>query len=143
MHSRANQAGDMPGRLMERRRLCAVSTLHQPRCNTTNVTHLSKEQRYGPSQIDYVLAPCRSVTSAHQSRVKWGVSCHRWGRHYDHGLVACDWHCRITSRGQRERYIDYSTLSMNEEQRESFNAAVVTHLDDSPCYLDKLLVLHV
>ena len=90
IHNRANQAGEMLGRLMERRRLCAVSTLHQPRRSTTNATYLSKDQRYGPSQIDYVLASCRWATSAHKSRVKWGVSCRRWGRHYDHGLVTCD-----------------------------------------------------
>ena len=121
---------------MERRRLFAVSTLHQPRRSTTNATYLSKDQRHGPSQIDYVLASCRWATSAHKSRVKWGVSCHRWGRHYDHGLVTCDWHCRITYRAQRERYVDYSTLARNEELRESFNAAVETQLEDSPCDLD-------
>ena len=51
-------------------------------------------------------------------------------------LVTCDWHCRITSRAQRERYVDYSTLARDEELRESFNAAVVTQLEDSPCDLD-------
>ena len=127
IQSRANQAGEMLGRLMERRRLCAVST---------NATYLSKDQRYGSSQIDYVLASCRWATSAHKSRVKWGLSCRRWGRHYDHGLVTGDWHCRITSRAQRERYVDYSMLARDEALRESFNAAVVTQLEDSPCDLD-------
>ena len=136
IHNRANQAGEMLGSLMERRRLCAVSTLHQPRHSTTNATYLSKDQRYGPSQIDYVLASCRWATSAHKSRVKWCVSCRRWGRHYDHGLVTCDWHCRITSRAQRERYVDYSTLARDEELQERFNAAVVSQLEDSPCDLD-------
>ena len=51
-------------------------------------------------------------------------------------LVTCDWHCRITSRAQRERYEDYSTLARDEELRERFNAAVVTQLEDSPCYMD-------
>ena len=64
------------------------------------------------------------------------MSCRRWGRHYDRGLVTCEWHCRITSRGQRERYVDYSALASDEGLRESFNAAVVTHLEDSPCDLD-------
>ena len=73
IHSRANQAGEMLGSLMERRRLCAASTLHQPRRSTTNATYLSMDQRYGPLQIDYVLASCRWATSAHKSRVKWGV----------------------------------------------------------------------
>ena len=121
---------------MERRRLCAVSTLHQPRRSTTNATYLSKDQRYGPSTIVYVLASCRWATSAHKSRVKWGVSCRRWGRHCDQGLVTCDWHCRITSRRQRERYVAYSTQARDEELRESFNATAVTDLDDTPCDLD-------
>ena len=95
IHTRGNQAGDMLGSLMERRQLCAVSTLHQPRRHATNATYLAKDRRYGPSQIDYILAWCRWATSVHHSRVKWGVSCQRWGRHYDHGLVTCtvEW-CR-------------------------------------------------
>ena len=41
IHTRGNQAGDMLGSLMERRQLCAVSTLHQPRRHATNATYLS------------------------------------------------------------------------------------------------------
>ena len=75
IHSRANQTGDMLSHIMERRQLCAVSTLHQPRRHTNNATYLAKDSRYGPSQIDYILASCRWASSAHKSRVKWGVSC--------------------------------------------------------------------
>ena len=41
-----------------------------------------------PSQIDYIMASRRWSTSAHKTRVKLEVSCQRWGRHYDHELVA-------------------------------------------------------
>ena len=56
-------------------------------------------------------------------------------RHYDQRLVTGDRHCRITYRRQRERYVDYSTLERDDELRESFNTADVTHLDDSLCDL--------
>ena len=101
IHSRANQAGNMLSRLMERRQQCAVSTLHQPRRHTNNATYLAKYSRYGPSQIDYILAACIWASSAHTSRIKWGMSCQRRGRHYDHGLVSCDWQCRVKSHGQQ------------------------------------------
>ena len=40
IHSRVNQAGEMLAKLMERRRLCAVSPLHQPRRSTTNAMYV-------------------------------------------------------------------------------------------------------
>ena len=136
IHRRGNQAGDMLGSLMERKQLCAVSTLHQPRRHATNATYLSKDRRYGPSQIDYILASRRWSTSAHTTRVKLGVSCQRWGRHYDHGMVTCDWQCRATSQRKQERQIDYSALERDELMQDRFNASVTQHLDDSPCDLD-------
>ena len=71
-----------------------------------------------------------------KSRVKWGVSCQRWGRKYDHGLVSCDWHCRVTSRGQQEKHIDYLPLERDDEARKRFEASVAQHMDESPYYLD-------
>ena len=136
IHRRGNQAGDMLGSLMERKQLCADSTLHQPRRHATNATYLSKDRRYGPSQIDYILASRRWSTSSHKTRVKWGVSCQRWGRHYDHGMVTCYWQCRATSQRKQERQIDYSALERDELMQDRFNASVTQHLDDSPCDLD-------
>ena len=136
IHSRANQVGDMLSGLMERRQLCAVSTLHQPRRHTNNATYLAKDSRYGPSHIDYILASCRWASSAHKSRVKWGVSCQRWGRHYDHGLVSCDWQCRVKSQDQQEKHVDYMLLEKNDLARETFDASVARHMNDFPCDLD-------
>ena len=68
--------------------------------------------------------------------MKWGVSCQRWGRHYDHGLVTCGWHCRVVSKGQRERHVDYASLERDEGVRERFDASVARHLADSPCDVD-------
>ena len=99
-------------------------------------TYLARDRRYGPSQIDYILASCRWASSAYKSRVKWGVSCQRWGRKYDHGLVSCDWHCRVTSRGQQEKHIDYLPLERDDEARKRFDASVAQHMDESPYDLD-------
>ena len=120
--------GDMLSHIMERRQLCAVSTLHQPRRHVNNATYLAKDSRYGPSQIDYILAAsCRWASSAHKSRVKWGVSSHRWGRHYDHGLVSCDWQCRMKSHGHQVKHVDYLSLEKNDAAREIFDASGVTY----------------
>ena len=97
---------------------------------------MSYDVEDGPSQIDYNLASRRWSTSAHKTRVKWGVSCQRCGRHYDHGMVTCDWQCRVTSQRQQERQIDYSTLERDELTQDRFNASVAQHFDDSPCDLD-------
>ena len=69
---RANPVGDRLLGLMDRLQLCAVSTLHQPRRCSTNATYLSKDPRYGPSQIVFVMVSCRWATSAHKCCVKWG-----------------------------------------------------------------------
>ena len=81
-----------------------------PHCTAIRHFTVARDRRYGPSQIDYILASCRWASSAYKSRVKWGVSRQRWGCKYDHGLVSCDWHCRVTSRGQQEKHIDYLPL---------------------------------
>ena len=118
IHSRANQVGDMLCRLMERRQLCAVSTLHQPRRHSNNATYLAKDSRYGPSQIDYIL------------------SCQWWGRHYDHGLVSCDWKCRVKSHGQQVKHVDYLSLEKNDAAREPCDVSVARHMNDYPCDLE-------
>ena len=102
IHSISNTAGDMLMNLLKTRQLCAISTLHQPRRGTTNKAYLSKDPRYGPSQIDSILASCRWMSSAYKSCVKWGVTCQRWGRHYDHGLFSCVWKCRVRSNQVHE-----------------------------------------
>ena len=67
--------------LMQKYKLSAVSTFFQPKRGKTNVTYLSKDPQYKPSQIDYVLMSSRWATSVKDSKVKRGVSCQRWGRH--------------------------------------------------------------
>ena len=135
MHRRANPAGDRLLGLMDRLHLCVVSTLHQPRRGSTNATYLSKDPRYGPSQIDYVMVTCRWATSAHKCSVKWGLSCQRWERRYDHGLVSCVWVCRAFSPHKRDKQIDYAPLMAKDgnELRQRFDARVKQHLTATHC----------
>ena len=135
IHRRANPAGGRLLGLMDRLQLCALSTLHQPRRGSTNATYLSKDPRYGPSQVDYVMISCRWATSAHKCCVKWGVSCQRWGRRYDHGLVSCVWVCRAFSQRKRDKQIDYAPLMAKDggTLREHFDARVKQHLTATHC----------
>ena len=64
------------------------------------------------------------------------MSCQRWGRHYDHGSVSCDWQCRVKSHGQQVKHIDYLPLEKNDAARETFDASVARHMNDFPCDLD-------
>ena len=64
------------------------------------------------------------------------MSCQRWGRHYDHGLVSCDWQCRVKSHGQQVKHVDYLSLEKNEAAREIFDASVARHMNAFPCDLD-------
>ena len=139
IHNRANPAGTRLLELMDRLQLCAVSTIHQPCRGSNNATYLSKDPRYGPSQIDYILVSCRWASSAQKCCVKWGVSCQRWGRHYDHGLVSCVWICRVHSQSKHGRQIDYSSLMVKDETdlRKRFDTQVRLRLAATHCDEDE------
>ena len=70
-----------------------------------------------------------------QKLCEMGVTCQRWGRHYDHGLVSCAWKCRVRSKRVHERPIDYSPLENkdNGALRGRFHESVRTHIDNSLC----------
>ena len=114
--------------------------IHSPSAtkHTNNVTYLAKDSRYGPSQIDYILASCSWASSAHMCRVKWGVSCQRWGCHCDHGLVSCDWQRSVKSQGQQVKHVDYLSLEKNDAARETFDASVARYMNAFPCDLDNV-----
>jgi hypothetical protein len=60
-------------------------------------------------------------------KVKWGVSCQRWGRHYDHGLIRGILKARITvSKAPPVR--DFSQLKQNPDIRSKFDEAVSENL---------------
>ena len=135
IHRRANPADDRLLGIMDPLQLCAVSPLHQPRRGSTNATYLPKDPRYGHSHIDYVMVSCRWATSAHKCSVKWGVSCQRWGRRYDDGLVSCVWVCRTFSQRKRDTHIDYAPFMAKDggELRERFDARVKQHMTATLC----------
>ena len=64
------------------------------------------------------------------------MSCKRWGRHYEHGLLSCDWQCRVKSRGHQVKHVDYLSLEKNHAAMEPFDASVARHMTDYPCDLD-------
>ena len=83
--------------IMRRHRLIAASTLHQPRRGKTNATFIPRDPRCKPRQIDYILCSRRWASSMRSSRVRWGVTIQRWGRHFDHGMVECTWKARVVA----------------------------------------------
>ena len=98
VHKNANKEGANLLDLMQKMKLTAVSTFFQPKRGKSNVTYMAKDSKYKPSQIDYILISSRWATAITDCKVKWGITCQRWGRHYDHGLVCCRFrsklHCR-------------------------------------------------
>ena len=68
--------------------------------------------------IHWPPGPVVATVQCQGLRVKWGVSCQRWGCHYDHGLVSCDWQCRVKSQGQQVKHIDYLPLEKNDAARD-------------------------
>ena len=115
IHNQANPAGTRLLALTERRQLCAVFTFHQPRRGSNNAMYISKDPRYGPSRIDYILTSCRWSSSAHKCSVKWGVTCQRLGRHYDYGLALRA--IRVSCRQDYRDYVDGVLNSMQVAER--------------------------
>ena len=95
--------------IMRRHRLIAASTLHQPRRGLTNATFIPRDPQCKPRQIDYILCSRRWASSVRRSRVRWGVTIQRWGRHFDHGLVECTWKARVIAP-KKTHNPDFATL---------------------------------
>ena len=120
--------------IMRRHRLVAASTLHQPRRGHTNATFISRNPEYKPSQIDYVLCSKRWTSSVRSSRVRWGVSIQRWGRHFDHGLVECEWKVRLAAPA-KVRHPDFSQLT-DADVAKQFDDVVSTVLTNTVINLE-------
>ena len=132
IHDKPNAGGKKMIDLLRKFNLSAVSTFFQPakRKNSpsrSNATYLSKDPRYKPSQIDYAIVSKRWATSIKNCKVKWGIACQRWGRHYDHGLIECILKSRIC-RIKREPAKDYSVLSSDPGVKASFDQMVNENL---------------
>ena len=118
--------------MMQRFNLTATSTFFQPRRSKLgNATYLAKNPEYRPSQIDYILLSARWATSIRNCKVKWGVSCQRWGRHYDHGLVECSLKARLIVR-RVEPSKDFGILKSDRDIRQRFNENVSSNLTRRP-----------
>ena len=63
------------------------------------------------------------------------MSCQRWGRRYDHGLVSCVWVCRAFSQRKCDKQIDYAPFMAKDDGklREHVDARVKHHLTPTHC----------
>ena len=132
IHKKPNGNGIKLMDMMRTFNLSAVSTLFQPKRfkvspSKSSATYLPKESIYKPSQIDYILVSSRWATATNNCKVKWGMTCQRWGRHYDHGLVSCTFKSRTRKR-KKEPEPDYSTLQTDADLQSAFDQAVSENL---------------
>ena len=94
IHKRPNAGGVKLIELLRKFNLSAVSTFFQPGKHKnsprrSNATYLKKDPIYKPSQIDYAIVSKRWASSIRSCKVKWGIACQRWGRHYHLGMIEC------------------------------------------------------
>ena len=128
VHAKYNREGKLFGEMLQRTKLVAISTYFQPARGKSNATYLAKDPSYKPSQIDYIAVSSRWASSVVDSKVKWGVSCQRWGRHYDHGLVCCVLRLRVQNGKRGARRIDFSTLKSDAALRSAYDSKVQSAL---------------
>ena len=86
IHKDSKRNGEEILDLMNRRNLCAISTMFKPLRGKTNAKFVPHDPMFNETQIDYILISSRWSTAVTDSKVKWGVSISRWGRKYDHDL---------------------------------------------------------
>ena len=133
IHRRHNKEGKQFADFLLRMKLVAISTYFQPSRGKSNATYLAKDPKYKPSQIDYIVISSRWATSVTNSKVKWGVTCQRWGRHYDHGLVFCVLKLRIRNNSCRTPIRDFSKLRSDTSLRSAFDNSVQAKLLINSC----------
>ena len=128
VHKSPNQEGKQLLDMMRQHKLTAMSTFFQPPRRKSNATYIAKDPQYKPSQIDYILVSARWATSIRNCQVKWGISCQRWGRKYDHGMVSCTLKTRIKMLPKTTAVLDFSVLKGDAHIREAFDERVRSNL---------------
>ena len=128
IHKNPNSEGKQLLDLMRRTKLTAISTCFQPRRRKSNAIYLAKDPQYKPSQIDYVLISSRWATSIRDCKVKWGIACQRWGRHYDHGLVSCLLKTRLKMKHKNTAALDFSMLRADAHTQQNFENNVCANI---------------
>ena len=133
IHKRASAGGQILHSIMERRNLYAVSTMFQPKRNKSNATFLSRDTNYGPSQIDHILVSSRWASSVSDCKVSWGISCQRWGRRYDHGLVCATLTTRVKMGTKTTPIYNYGMMRRNDALKTEFERHVAQNMDETEC----------
>jgi exonuclease III len=128
IHKTPNPEGRQLLEMMQHANLRAASTFFQPKKRKSNATFLARDSRYKPSQIDYILISARWMSSVRDCKVKWGITCQRWGRRYDHGLISCLLKTCLKIRRQTNATLDFSRLKSDENVQRMFDAKVRSNL---------------
>ena len=90
--------------------MLAVSTVFQPKRKKNNATFIPRNPAFGPSQINHILVSSRWVSSVNDCKVSWSISCLRWGRRFDHGLVCMTLTTRIKMGTKVSPVYNYSLM---------------------------------
>ena len=107
--------------------------MFQPKRNKSNATYLPRDPSYGPSQIDHIIVSTRWASTVSDCKVSWGISCQRWGRHYDHGLVCATLATRIKLSKKAPPTYHYNLLSGNADLKTEFDRQVSQNLATRVC----------
>ena len=134
IHKYSNKPGEEMLDLMNRKDLCAISTMFKPPRGKTNATFVPRDPTFNETQIDYILISSRWATAITDSKVRWGASINRWGRKYDHGLVNCLFTSRLRSV-KRPHQLDYTALK-DEETRNRYEDSVKAAFNEKVCDKD-------
>ena len=79
-----------------------------------NATYLRKHADKRPTKLDYFLVSNRRQAMVMDSTVKWGASIYRFGKNFDHGILAIKWAWRIRMY-KGEPKPDYSAMTDDEK----------------------------
>ena len=60
--------------------------------------------------------------------MKWEISCQRWGRHYDHGLIYCILKFCIRAASRANPAQDFSAVKADAELRANFDNQIATSI---------------
>ena len=128
IHPRSDEGGQLLARTMEQYDLEAVSTKFKPTRRSkfgcaTYIMDKTGETGQPPAQIDYILVSKRWASCTLSCRVQWEPALHRFGRHYDHGMIKMRFRMRIRNSYSLPGRPDFGALQ-NESTQIEFERAI-------------------
>ena len=128
IHPREDEGGKLLMETMDEFDLDAVSTRFRYKRsskfgNATYIMDRSGESGQPPAQIDYILVSKKWSSSVQDCKVKWAPAIHRFGSHFDHGLIHMRFRMRIQNSLMPIGRPDFGTFK-DESTREDFEATI-------------------